>query len=350
MQNISVRRAASFALALLALYPLAADTGIPFSALALPSSRSPSPVFNRYASLPPFTARLPRKGETVLAPSFEIAQAMLAALYLQEDGSDLPVANLDFETFGLELPISYGLSDRIAFELDAQAQYLWGGFLDEIIEGFHGLFGFPNGGREFFDPYDVAVFVETDNGYDLLADKAMFLVSDPYFGAAFGLIDSPALGLSFRLGGTVPLGLGRGFAGTELPQILAGAYADWRPSRRLSVYAMAGGILPLESFGWTNIRPAPMAQGRISSFIELNKSLFLFVDFNLKTSPISGNIYANGLDFFALPNADLLIGFAFASPGAKAAGKFSSFTVQEDPISHNSTDIRFIGSGVFTIE
>lgn len=340
------RALAAGVLAAAALAAAAAADG-PFAPIGLPSSRSHSPVFNRFASLPPFTAELPGRGEWFLLPTASIKQAMIASLYIQEDGGGIPLTNLDFETVGLELSAAWGLSDRISLEFNAEVHYLWGGLFDGLIAGFHEAFGFPNAGRELFDAGDVSIYVKTRNGYTLYADEAMLLVSDPAFGAAFRLIARRDFSLTARAAGTVPLSLGKGFSGSELPQALAGFYLDWRPARRSSLHASAGGILPFESFGLTGTNPRPLLQSRISGFFDIGNGFLFFADFNLKTSPIDGEIYEGNVNFFGLPSADLLIGVAFAGPRERREGRYFGFAIQEDPISHNSTDVGFIWAGAF---
>lgn len=315
-----------------------------FSPVGLPSSRSPSPVFNRYASLPPFTAQQPRKGEWILVPTVEIAQCMTS---YEDAGTGEIRAALDYETIAVELPISYGLTDGVSLEVDIQVQYLWGGFLDGVIEGYHDLFGFPNAGREHIERGQVTVDVNTENGYLLRLSEAALLVSDPVLGAAFALARGPKLDLTARAMAALPLGLGRGLSGADMPQLGAGLYADWRAARRVSAHLAAGGVLPLESLDGTGPQPYPMAHLRASALVELGSRAFLFIDLNLKTSPIRGDLLDGDRDLFHEPNADLLIGLVFSSPALRASGRFASFSVQEDPFSHNASDIRFLGTGAF---
>jgi len=266
---------------------------------------------------------------------------------VNEDGTDVMKANLDYETISLEAPISYGLTDGVSLELDLQIQYIWGGFLDGIIDGFHGLFGFPNNSRKDIEFGNVTIDVDTKNGYSLKLSEPALLVSDPVFGAAFRMVRVPRFDVTGRVIGTLPLGLGRGLAGTSLPQLGAGVYIDWRPVSRISAHALLAGVLPLESIGWTEARPFPMAHARLSALVELSRRVFLFVDFNFKSSPIRGTVYDGDVDFFHQPNADLLVGFVVSGRKARSDGRFGAFSVQEDPFSHNSSDIRFIGTGAF---
>ena len=318
-----------------------------FAPIGLPSSRSPSPVFNRYAALPPFTAQQPRRGEWILVPTLEIGQLMTSLLITSETEPPEFRSLLDYETISLELPVSYGLGDAVSLEADVQIQYVWGGFLDGPIEWFHELFGFPNAGRQETQDGQVVVDVDTKNGYALRLDRAALLISDPVVGIAVRIVRRTSLDLTGRFIGAVPLGLGGGVAGADLPQLGAGIYADWRPSRRVSAHLLLGGVLPLESLIWTGDRPYPVAQVRASVFLETARGIYLFLDGNFKSSPSRGFVTEDGRDFFGQPNADILIGIAISGRRSRERGGFGAFSVQEDPFSHNASDVRFIGAGAF---
>ncbi|MFA6507762.1 MAG: DUF3187 family protein, partial [Treponemataceae bacterium] len=228
-----------------------------FQPIGLPSSRSSSPVFNRYASLPPFTAAQPEKGEWFCIPTLEFSQGMTAAYIYDANGFEIPATILDYETLSLELPVSYGLTDMISLEMDLQFQYLWGGKLDALVEAFHGLFGFLNGGREIFNRDRLEITIPTLSGFDLRAASPALLVSDPLLGVALRLVKTDQTALTGRIFTALPLGLGAGLYGAELPQLGSGLYFCWTPHPRFGINASVGGILPLESFGWTASHPFP---------------------------------------------------------------------------------------------
>lgn len=54
----------------------------------------------------------------------------------------------DLEQMTNVLGVRYGLGDRWETGMDLSFHTGWGGFLDGFVSGFHGAFGFPNGGRE----------------------------------------------------------------------------------------------------------------------------------------------------------------------------------------------------------
>jgi hypothetical protein len=255
---------------------------------------------------------------------------------------------LDFETLSLEMPVSYGLNDLVSLELDLQVQYLWGGFLDRTIEWWHALFGFPNSGREYFPANEAVVHVPTRNGFTLVADGPAFLLSDPVLGVGIRLMETPAFAAAGRCFAAIPAGLGKGLAGSDLPQVGAGAYAAWYAAPGLTLTASAGAVLPLETFGWSGTSPYPVAQFRLSAIAGSIRGRALFADLNLKTSPLSGHVYDGDTNFFAKPNADLLIGLVLIPSGIRRTGGFRSFAVREGPFSGNGSDIGFIASGTIS--
>ena len=54
----------------------------------------------------------------------------------------------DGELWNNSLLVRYGISERADVEIDLSVLYGSGGFLDRFIEGWHRVFGFPNGGHE----------------------------------------------------------------------------------------------------------------------------------------------------------------------------------------------------------
>lgn len=54
----------------------------------------------------------------------------------------------DLEQMTNVLGMRYGVAERWETGLDLAFHTGWGGFLDGFVSGFHGAFGFPNGGRE----------------------------------------------------------------------------------------------------------------------------------------------------------------------------------------------------------
>jgi len=319
----------------------------PFNPFGLPSSRSTSPVFNRFAGLPPLTARIPDKGEWCLIPSIEISQLFTDGYYNLVDGTNKEIRYLDYEAYAFEVPASIGLGKGLALGIDIQFQYITGGFLDSTIEGFHSLFGFPSNNRESFPKNDLIVNIPTNNGFSLQADHPELLVSDPQIFLQAGLFKQGTVTLSALLIGSFPIYLSDGLAGTTLPQLGTGAYLDWNPLPWLLLRANSGVVVPFDVFVPVNGQtPHPYGMARLSGLFNLGSSIFLFLDFNLRGSAITTNIKTGNSDFFAIPNADMLVGFIFSGNNTK--GTFGSFTVQEDPFSNNASDITFIWSGGFS--
>jgi len=89
---------------------------------------------------------------------------------------------LDGEIWTNTLIARYGLSERADVEIDLSVLYACNGFLDGLIEDYHSLFGFPNGGRDERprDTYEMRTAIGGKTIYTL----------EPY---DFELLDTPLI-------------------------------------------------------------------------------------------------------------------------------------------------------------
>ena len=247
----------------------------------------------------------------------------------------------------VELPLRVGLGQSCSIGLDVQAIYLSGGFLDRIIEAWHNLCGFPKNSRDILPRNRVLLDLDTTAGPSFHGDQSAFLVADPVLSFGWGMIQSA----QFNLGGqalcAIPLGLGGGVAGTGLPQLGLAVSADWWPLAWLGVHGLSGAVLPLESFKPHG--PWPMIQARLSFIANFGWEVQPYLDFNLRTSPIQTTVYDRFGDYFARPNTDLRFGLLWAGSAARQRGEFGAFTVQEDPFTHNSSDVSLQGGAAFRL-
>jgi hypothetical protein len=81
--------------------------------------------------------------------------------------------DVDLEMWRTTLSTTYGLTDLLDVRIDVPVVSNGGGFLDNFLQGYHNLFGFPNAGREIVSNNRFAYQV-THNG-TTLADYASTL-------------------------------------------------------------------------------------------------------------------------------------------------------------------------------
>jgi hypothetical protein len=330
------RLATAGLLAVLSLL-LSAQPG-PFRPFALPSSRSTHVIFNRFMTLPPFTARVPEAGQWVFAPSLELSQNMVNAWLVQDDSRELR-SYFDYEVLAFELPVEVGLGDGWLAGIDAQFNFYSGGLLDGTIQAFHGLFGFPNNSRELIPDGRILIDMDPVNQPGFHAATPVAALADPVAFVGWGGYPAPRLGMSLLGLLAIPLGLGEGLAGTTSVQFGLALAADWWPADWLSVHAQLGGVLPAESLAGAG--PLPMLQARLSLVGNLDFPWLPYLDFRLHSSPVLGGILVDGQDYFNLPNSDIHFGLLFCPEPARGAGSHTGFAVQEDPFSHNGADVGF---------
>ena len=317
-----------------------------FAPLALPSSRSSLVIFNQFLTLPPYSARLPLAGEWFLSPDIELSNVLLNA-WVDSSASSYVDSLFDYETLSLELPVRWGLGEGWALGLDLQAGYLSGGFMDVFINTWHGWFGFPNNFREALPPNRVRVSLETNSGIDYHFDTARWFLADPLVSLVWGPVQERRFKLALQLTGSLPLGLGNELAGRPWPQIATGLNTDWWLFDWLGLHAQAGFILPIEVFWTPNMHP--MGQLRLSIIINPGWDIMPFLDFNLHTSPVETDLFEGSTDYFGLPNTDLRFGIIICAGPGRGLGEYGALTIQEDPFTHNSSDVSLQAGGAFSL-
>lgn len=326
----------------------AQDDAIPaFQPYALPSTRSTLVIFNRFMSLPPFTARVPEAGAWVLAPSLELSQVLINGLFSQGDNVELR-SFFDYEVLALELPVTLGLGAGWCLGVDLQLDWFSGGFLDAPIRTFHTWFGFPNNSRGTIPDNRVSIAFEGLNGISFHKDAPVLALADPVFFLGWGAIRQADFKLAFLSQLAVPLGLGAGLVGATGPQLGLMLSIDWWPAAWLGLHGQAGGILPLESRE-SGANPVPIVQVHLSVVGNFDFRFLPYIDIRLATSPARSLADYQGWDFFSLPNADLRIGLLLSLPGDRTDGGHLGISLQEDPFSHNSADVGFQASAAFAL-
>ncbi len=123
----------------------------------------------------------PRRAATQAAGRTSLGiESTYSNIYQNGSGPGGQEVVLDAETWNNTLITTYGLSERADLELDLSVLYASNGFLDSVIESWHGFWGMPGGGREERprDTYEMRVDTAGQTIYTL----------DPY---EFSLLDTP---------------------------------------------------------------------------------------------------------------------------------------------------------------
>jgi hypothetical protein len=189
-------------------------------------------------------ALLPAAGRTsvVLAPE-------IASQFTQdtENGHDVVI---DVETTTVLLAFEHGFSEQWAASIEIPLISHDGGFLDGLIEDYHDLLGFPDGGRESRPRDDVFVAWLDGSGPRTVFTDAESGLGDVRIAFARSLERSADRATTLRLGIELPTGDVDDLLGNEGVDLsLSGHVTDTRLLAKLglTVHASAGLLAQLDS-------------------------------------------------------------------------------------------------------
>ena len=110
----------------------------------------------------------------------------------------------DMERLTNALTLRYGVGSSFEVGARIDLQTGWGGFLDGFISGFHGTFGFPNGGRELEPEDQYRLYLNGEDPpvlFDL--DRRTFALEDVRLFGKWRFLGSPEERTSLALRGTL---------------------------------------------------------------------------------------------------------------------------------------------------
>ena len=241
---------------------------------------------------------------------------------------------LDGELWRTSLVLRYGIDRRSDVEVELPVLWTSSGFLDEFIEAWHSLLGFPNGGREDADRNDYEMRVRA-NGVDAFTmDGDQLALCDIPVTWAFRVYDEtaarPAMVVRATLElptGSVQNGYGNGGLDGAIGFVLQKSVGDW---------TFGGGadlaeVTTPSSFEDANLQTSDRLQAWVSAELRHNE----------RTSWLMGLRYAPeatrdlALDELATPNLELDLGLAFElTPDVRVMAGFS-----EDLETGSGTDL-----------
>lgn len=135
---------------------------------------------------------------------------------------------LDGETTRLELVVRYGLTDRL--ELGIELPYVWheSGGLDAVIEGWHDLFGLPNGSRDKRERDLLEFRYDAGDSTPVVLQNSSNGPGDVRLIAGWRLADSPTSATALRLGLKLPTGDSERLLGSGGTDVSLGIASDRR--------------------------------------------------------------------------------------------------------------------------
>jgi len=255
---------------------------------------------------------------------------------------DKRLLNRDYEGLTTEIGVSFNIFKNLQVGTDIRLVAYYGGFLDRVVEGFHGAFGLPNAGREFFDYDKIYLNIPNTNNIRLYLDSPVVSFGDIDLWVKYNFFENKRVSLAAFGAFKIPSGQINYLSGSGYPDFAAGILADFKPLWILSIYVQSGIVVPFDSFIPQILsKPMPMFNGLLA--IELNPFSFfsLMAQFNFKTSPITksdlgfswNESFNLNWDQMALPQLNTLVGFIF---------KIKKFRIQvyfeEDSFFNQGTD------------
>lgn len=259
----------------------------------------------------------------------------------------------DYESFNVEFGSSFYILKNLQVGSEFRLISYFGGFLDNIIEAFHG-YGkvFPNAGREYEGKNLVNVNIENINNVSLKLDKATVSFGDIDLWVKYTFLQKKRIALAVFGAFKIPSGRLSTLSGSNYPDFAVGILADFRPAWIISFYLQSGLVVPFDSF-LQNVpsNPYPMFNGMIG--VELHPvSIFsLTAQFNIKSPPMASpnNIYSSiwgDHNYLLLPQINTLVGVVFRYRGFKW-----QIYVEEDSFTNAGVDItlNFMFSHAFVI-
>jgi hypothetical protein len=256
--------------------------------------------------------------------------------YLDERHYDTKDVLRDYESFVGELGASYAFYDAVQGGIDIRILSYYGGFLDSLIEGFHDIFKFPGGMREYFEKNRLYVNIPNVNGINLFLNRPTVSFGDIDIWGKWTIFQNAKFSFAFFGAYKMPSGTLGGLSGSGFPDVGVGTLYDIRASHLFTFYVNAGIVLPY------NVKSKPMFNGLLGVEIHPLSFLSFIAQMNIKTSPLIDDkidwswneIYGTNFKAYAMPQTNVLIGVIAAFKNFKF-----QFYFEEDAITNQGADL-----------
>ena len=239
----------------------------------------------------------------------------------------------DYESLAVELGLAYNFLKQLQVGIDMRMYSYYGGFLDIIIETFHGIFGFPNAGREFFLQNKLYINIPNDNGITMFLDQPAVSFGDIDLWGKWTFFENGRVSLGILGAFKLPTGRLAALSGSDYPDAAIGLLLDFRALQYITLFAQAGAVFPFN-------KSYTMFNGMAGLEFHPWKLWSIIAQMNFKTSPISNSEWnsAHGAYFrdYSLMQGNFLLGAVYRNRNFRL-----QFYLEEDAINHQGTDITF---------
>ncbi len=298
-------------------------------------------LFLPYYSFPGFSAAPGEKHDFSVSIAQYFVQDIVTEFHAQGNYF-IKERFIDYEGYILEGTFSYNIFDSLEVGITSRMHAYYGGWGDSVIEWFHGIFNFPNGGREYFGKDEVHINIQTDTGinYNLTEPAVGFGDLDLYL--KWNFLSFPFMDMAAMTAFKFPTGSVEKVTGSGYMDFAASLLMDFHPLKWLSIYLQNGFILPGQLFVQDTPSPNVIYSGLLAvEFIPV-PCFSIIAQFRLNNSPVAeGSVdpenpamtYAVKLDP-AMTN--LLLGIVFTVSDFRF-----QFDFEEDAFTNNGADIIF---------
>jgi len=152
------------------------------------SEKGPLQVRNRFPPHLMFLTPMPDSPRVLKKNSIEAAFSMdYTSLYAHHVAEEWAVL-MDMEMLVLDFSLAWGVTDALDLSVDVPLIQMSDGFLDRFLENYHGMFGFPNYGKEE-RPYDeFAYHIQKEDQDWFEADPGKFYLGETVLSAKLRLV------------------------------------------------------------------------------------------------------------------------------------------------------------------
>lgn len=245
---------------------------------------------------------------------------------------------LDYEGYVLEPTVSYNISDSIEIGLTTRFHFYYGGIYDSVVEAFHGLFNFPNGGRSYYPQDEVYISFHTDSGIDFSLDSSKAAWGESDLFGKWSFFSRSYMDLALFAALKIPTGKMASISGSGYMDIAFAILSDFHITSWLSLYIQNGIILPGQLFFNDRTSPVPMYSLLTSIEFILSPVFSLVTQFRLVTSPYNtGSVIREDTSsslIFHKPMTNIMVGLVMDVSDFRL-----QFYFEEDPFTNNGADL-----------
>ena len=187
----------------------------------------------------------------------------------------------DYESCVAELGFAYNIRDYLQIGMEMRLFSYYGGFLDSMIESFHGFLGTENAHRDHFLQNQIYINIPTDNNIGIFLDRSATSFGDIDLWCKQTLYETGSLSIGALGAFKLPTGSLAALSGSGYPDAALGLLLDFRATRYMALYTQAGLVMPFTGKFYT------MFNGMIGLELHPWKLFSINIQTNIKTSPIS---------------------------------------------------------------